>query len=358
MDVPPSPVASSTWVQASSPGEGAGTEGGDTIAWPTEASTTARYYGRRIRRRSDSAFAFAVFLTLVIAGGVGFFFYHQRQQAVEVARQAAPAPAPQPARPPVPATRREEDTSQGPQSIFEKTNPQTNPPPAGKAVTRTGPSAGKAARGAGAIDGTPMDAGAGGMPADSDVPTIGTVEALPQDPTDGAAASATRPDPKMDDPVWKQVQAARFSQDRAKAILKFDEYARLHPDQFAAQLSEYTEKVMDQLWFERLEQLCKEREALNRSIQQTDREISEETEDAYKKRVLVPLKEKYANRLQTVEEELKTEMNYDAPATPNVLDDAQLDKLRKQRDPTLYSGWKNRVLAQIRRSHGELPWVQ
>ena len=150
--------------------------------------------------------------------------------------------------------------------------------------------------------------------ADSDVPTIGTVESLPQDPTETAAT--TRPDPKAEDPVWKQVQAARFSQDRAKAILKFDEYARLHPDQFGSELTEYTEKVMDRIWFDRLEQLCKDAEALNRSIQQTDREISEETEDAYKKRVLLPLKEKYANRLQAVEEELKSEMKYDAPGAP------------------------------------------
>jgi hypothetical protein len=296
-----------------------------------------------------------VLLTLVIAGGVGFFFYHQRQQGTEVARQAPPQPpAPQPARPTVPTTRREEDTSQAPQSIFEK----NNPPGAGKAASRAGTPAGKGQPGAAATDGTPMDGGAGTPAADSDVPTIGTVEALPQDPTDAAASSSARPDPKAEDPVWKQVQAARFSQDRAKAILKFDEYARLHPDQFASQLSEYTDKVMDQIWFERLEQLCKERDALKRNIQQADREISEETDDAYKKRVLLPLKEKYANRLQTVEEELKAEMKYDAPAAPNLLDDAQLEKLRKQRDPAFYSGWKNRVMAQIRRSHGELPWGQ
>ena len=59
-----------------------------------------------------------------------------------------------------------------------------------------------------------------------------------------------------------------------------------------------------------------------------------------------------------MEEEVKSEMKYDAPGPPNLLDDAQLDRLRRQRDPALYSGWKNRVLAHIRRSHGELPWGQ
>jgi hypothetical protein len=269
-----------------------------------------------------------------------------------MARQSAPTPAPALPRAAAPTTRREEDTSQAPQSIFEKSDPRR----AAKAATRPGTSARKAQDGAGTSDGTPMGMAPGAPGADSDVPTIGTVESLPQDSTESAAT--TRPDPQAEDPVWKQVQAARFSQDRAKAILKFDEYARLHPDQFSSELTEYTDKVMDRIWFDRLEQLCKERDALNRSIQQTDREISEETEDAYKKRVLLPLKEKYANRLQAVEEELKSEMKYDAPGPPNLLDDAQLDRLRRQRDPALYSGWKNRVLAHIRRSHGELPWGQ
>jgi len=368
---PAAAAPASVYVQAASPGyvypvpsqggvmdapaEVAATDGGDTIVWPTEASTTARYYGRRIRRRSDSGLGIFILVVLAVGGGAAFFFFHQRQQALEVARQAAPTPAPPLPRPVSPTTRREEDTSQAPQSIFEKSDARRT----AKAATRPGPPAGGSrtgAGGAGASGGTPMEMAAGAPAADSDVPTIGTVEALPEDPTE--TASTTRPDPKADDPVWKQVQAARFSQDRAKAILKFDEYARLHPDQFGSELTEYTDKVMDQIWFERLEQLCKEREALNRSIQQTDREISEETEDAYKKRVLLPLKEKYATRVHAVEEELKGEMKYDAPGTPNLLDDAQLDRLRRQRDATLYSGWKNRVMAHIRRSHGELPWGQ
>jgi hypothetical protein len=338
------------WAQAGSPGEEAGA--GDTIAWPTEASPTARYHGRRIRRRSDSGLGFAVLLTLVVAGAAGFYFYYQRQQTPQVVGRQTPPPLPPPATQPVRPTRPEEDTSQAPRSIFEKSTTRQT----GKAGPRTAANAGKSAPDPGGAGGTPMDGAAGATPGDSDDLTIGTVEALPPDPADAAAAA--RPDPRLEEPAWKQVQAARFSQDRAKAVLKFDEYARLHPDQFAAQLAEYTDKVMDRVWFERLEQLCREREALGRSIQQTDREIAEETEDAYKKRVLVPLKEKYANRLQAVEEELKSEMKYDAPGAPNLLDDAQLDKLRRQRDPTFYSRWKNRVLAYVRRSHGELPWAQ
>jgi hypothetical protein len=57
-----------------------------------------------------------------------------------------------------------------------------------------------------------------------------------------------------------------------------------------------------------------------------------------------------------VEEELKKDMKYDAPTPPNLVDEAELDQLRRRRDPAFYAGWKERVLSYIRRSHGELPW--
>ena len=50
-------------------------------------------------------------------------------------------------------------------------------------------------------------------------------------------------------------------------------------------------------------------------------------------------------------------MKYQAPTAPNLLDDAELERLRQGRDPQYYASWKGRVLAHIRRTHGELPWV-
>jgi hypothetical protein len=347
-DVAASPVASAAWEHAGSTGDDHGGGGGDTVSWATGASGTSRYYARRQRSSSSSGLAVGVLVTLLIVAGVGLFVYQHRQQTTQVAQ---PSPRPGAQKPPGPASRREEDTSEMPESIFDRTAPQRTSKAASRPATQR--AASRAAATAPAT--APMDAGS--PDASSDAPTIGVVETLPQDAADAPQGGAPA-GPQADDPAWKQVQAARFSQDEAKAILKFDDYAKSHPDQFSSQLAEYTEKAMDRIWFERLEQLCKQRAELGRNIEQTEKEMAEETDDAYKKRVLVPLKEKYANRLQTVEEELTKNMKYEGSNAPNLLDDAQIDKLRRQRDPAYYPGWKSRVLAHIRRSHGELPWSQ
>ena len=338
---------------ASTPGDAAaGPVGGgdDTIAWPAEGQAPLQYYPRRRRRDSSSGAVVGLLITLVLAGGAGLFLWrnYQRQRAEQVAAQAEVRAASQ--RPTTPATRRADDSTQAPESIFDKMNPRPTPAPRTRPATQVAPGM---APTTGPTNVPTTDPTAPDM---SDVPTIGVVEPLDQDSAD--ATATTRPDPAADDPAWKQVLAARFLQNRGKAILAFDDYARSHPGQFADKLAEYTEQVLEKAWFERLEQLCKQRDELKASIQQTDREIGEETDEAYKKRVLVPLKEKYERRLQGVEEELTTDMKYDDPKAPNLLDDAQVDKLRARRDPALYATWKKRTLAHVRQKHGEMPWGQ
>jgi len=71
----------------------------------------------------------------------------------------------------------------------------------------------------------------------------------------------------------------------------------------------------------------------------------------------VPLRQQYMTRLQNIEEELAQNMKYTAKTTPNLLDEDEIDRLRQGRDKAYYESWKARVLAHIRRTHGELPWV-
>ena len=178
------------------------------------------------------------------------------------------------------------------------------------------------------------------------------IDAAPPQDSGPAAAPA-----QADDPAWKQVQTARYSPDEAGAILKFDDYARSHPGQSAVDLEGYTEKALDRIWFERIEQLWKRREELRGKVAEADKDLAAETNDAYKKRVLLPLKDEYGKLIKSVEEELTQNMKYAGPSAPNLLDEAEMERLRTQRDPAAYAGWKARVLAHIRRTHGELPWV-
>ena len=294
---------------------------------------------------------------ILVAAGAWYTRPYWRQTAQVTPTTPAPAPAPAPLQPASqPATRPEEDTSHLPPSVFDKTDARrtrraaaaTRPTTAVAMAPRRGSRAPspdemdtEPAPGS-SPDSTDMTDGAGQDAADAAPPPI-SAQASPSAPPEDAA--------------WKQVQVARYSPDEAGAIVKFDDYARSHPGQFSAELEALTEKALDRIWFERIEQLCKSREELKAKIAEVDKDLAEESNDAYKKRVLAPLKEQYAGRLKSVEDVLTGEMKYTAAATPNLVDDAELERLRKQRDAGVYTAWKTSVLAHIRRTHGELPWV-
>jgi 3',5'-cyclic AMP phosphodiesterase CpdA len=137
---------------------------------------------------------------------------------------------------------------------------------------------------------------------------------------------------------------------------------RLDDEQFAPgtaadKLQEFTDKMLDRIWLERVENLCEQREDLARKIAEVDKDMAEETDAAHKANVLVPLRQQYVARMGNIEEELGQNMKYQGKSTPNLLDEAEVEKLRQSRDPQYYASWKSRVLAHIRRTHGELPWV-
>ena len=340
----PTAPAGAQWPQQPAPAAADG-----AIAdWPADA--TPRYSPSRRRRTSDggSGVIIGMVLTLLITAGAGYWIYRHFGKPAPVV--VAPAPATQSSAPP--ATRGPRDDPTGaPPSIFDAGQPKATPATAPRTTTRAAAGGGGAAPaqtppGTGATDpqaGPGEMAGTGG-----DVPAVDT--APPQDPTAGAPVAA-------DDPAWKQVEAARHLKDEAKAILQFEDYARTHPGAGADKIRQFTDQMLDRIWLERVENLCEQREELNRKIAEVDKDLAEETDEAHKKRVLTPLRQQYVNRIKNIDEELVGNMKYDGKSSPNLLDDAEVERLRQARDPQYYASWKNRVLAHIRRTHGELPWV-
>lgn len=332
--------ASAPWQQAASPTV-SGDEG-PTIDWPS--GSTRRYVSPRRRKTSDGSTGVIVgmMLTLLIAGATGYWLY--RQSAKPTIVQAPTNPATQPG-PTAPSPRIKEDTN-APRSIFGNSVPGTRS--ASQPATRPDAVGEMAAR-ATAPEPQPMDSSDVSPREDSAPEAVPTGGTSGEDP---AVATAG-----VDDLDWKQVEMARYLKDEAKAILQFDDYARMRPGTASDKIAAYTETMIDRIWFERIENLCEQREDLNKKIAEVDKEMAEETDAAYKKRVLVPLRQQYHSRLQSVGEELKNNMKYDRKDPPNLLDDTDIDKLRKARDPQYYGSWKSRVLAHIRRTHGELPWA-
>jgi hypothetical protein len=318
---------------------------GTLVDWPTDA--TPRYYTPRRRPASGGSGGVVVgmLLAVLITAGAGYWLYRSREKAAPAVTVAPPSP-PQGASP---AQSRVRDDTAAPPSIFDPSQrsapPRTTTRPTTRVAAAPAPQAPPQPT---TEQGNTMKAQPG---ADPDMSAAGPSDAAPaQD------SAATAPVP-TDDADWKQVEAATHFKDEAKAILQFDDYARTHPGAPADKLAAFTDQMMDRIWFERIENLCEQREDLNKKIQETDKDLSEETDEAYKKRVLVPLRQQYVTRLQNVEEELTQNMKYQENGAPNLLDDAELDKLRQTRDPQYFVSWKDRILAHIRRTHGELPWV-
>jgi hypothetical protein len=322
----------------------------DSVAWATDA--TPRYYTPRRRRPSGGSGGVIVgmFLAVLITAGAGYWLYRSREKVGPVVG-TGPAPSTQPASTSPPRIR---DDTAAPPSIFDQSQGTRSAP----SRTATRPTTRVAAAhttppappqpGTSADEGSSMQAQPGADPGMSaEAPSDA---APPQDATPTAAVPT-------DDPDWKQVESAVHLKDEAKAILQFDDYGRTHPNAPADKLAAFTDQMVDRIWLERVENLCEQREELGRKIQETDKDLSEETDEAYKKRVLVPLRQQYVNRLQNVEEELTQNMKYTGKTTPNLLDEDDVAKLRRSRDPQYYASWKDRVLAHIRRTHGELPWV-
>ena len=316
---------------------------GNLVDWATNA--TPQYYTPRRRRPSGGSGGVIVgmILAVLITAGAGYWLYRTRGPAAPVAT-ATPGPTTQGATAPRPRIR--EDTA-SPPSIFDPSQKAAPTRTATRPATRVAVAPSPPQTGA-AEQGSTMQSQPGVEP---DMSAAAPSDAAaPPEPTTTAAVPT-------DDPDWKQVEAAVHLKDEAKAILQFDDYARTHPSAPADKLASFTDQMVDRIWFERIENLCNQREDLNRKIAETDKDLSEETDEAYKKRVLVPLREQYMSRLQNIEEELAQNMKYTAKTTPNLLDEDEIDRLRQGRDKAYYESWKARVLAHIRRTHGELPWV-
>lgn len=295
--------------------------------WPTEM--TPHYYSTPRRRRNEGGQGvwIGMVATLVITGVTGYLLYRNQQGSRVVIRPAQPSTQPDGA-----TSVRVRPGETVPTLLRPSTRPvdgRKTPDPATAPTSAAGPGTDAATTRPQAV--APSDKG-------------------PDSEASETIASVT------DDAAWQQVQAARHLNDEGKAIVLFDDYARTHPGVAADQLQAYIEAMVDRIWFERIDGLCEQREDLTKKIAEVDREIAEDKDDAYKKRVSIPLREQYAAQRRRIEEELKERMKYTGKA-PNLLDDAELDRLRRARDPQHYAAWKGRVLTHLRRTHGQLPWV-
>src|SRR5688500_8188692 len=230
------------------------TSAGDVVVGWTADVAAPRYYSRR--RRGDYSLPVAIFITLLIVGGVAYYARKHWHQSVQVGT-SAPAPRTG-STAPAPVAPHGNDTARSPETIFNASE-ATAGPTTGAAVALPQPD--PATTDPSGVPPVMQDAGTDVAAADA-----GGGDGTGQDAVDSSETAGTSGATGGDDPAWKQVQTARFSPDEAKAIVLFDDYARTHPGRNAADVQAYTEKAIDRIWFERIEQLFKQRDDLKANL--------------------------------------------------------------------------------------------
>jgi hypothetical protein len=167
--------------------------------------------------------------------------------------------------------------------------------------------------------------------------------------------TATDNDPERQTDEWKAVVDANYRSEKpGKALWTIVDYRRLHPGKFETELKQYEEAAFDRLWWERIKELCEQRDSLATEIEKKNTEIAQETEAAYRQK-LEKEKQFLQLRRQTAMETLTQEMGYAGKEAPNLFDAVQLANLRQKRIPETFEGWKRRVINSLMRTRA-LPW--
>ena len=189
-------------------------------------------------------------------------------------------------------------------------------------------------------------------------PPAGDVPANPAGGDDGvpAASRAQLPDdPAADSPEWRNIQDAFNSLDSVRAIWACHDFMTAHPGKLQADVQARLAEALDLLWWQRINQLCTQRDDLKGTIARVTREISEEAPASAFKQKLEKDKAAEEYRFSKTIETLADDMGYRSNVIPNPLNSAELDVLRKDRDPEKYDAWCKKVSQSIRRTR-KAPW--
>lgn len=284
---------------------------------------TRRYRARKGKQGGGGALAFSILFAIAAFGGVGLYLYMRR--------------APEPVRPPPLVIKQQPGTSYDtpPQddesshlhSMFDFGKDTSGPK---QAVPATAPSADPVA-------GT-----------DSTVAQDADTVSRPQRQSSGGA-----------DPAWDDVVAAHLQvREQGPAVVKFDEYRRLHPGRHDAALDAYTEQAADMLYWQRIDSLWRKRDRLTGQLQKVENDLRAQPPGSFHDLLLNQKNDLLAQRAK-VQQGLTGEMGFtgNAPPDPDAFTFSKLPQMQNQRDPAKYARFKDWILHYVRDHHGEVPWA-
>jgi DNA-binding transcriptional MerR regulator len=175
-------------------------------------------------------------------------------------------------------------------------------------------------------------------------------------------SAPTKPavDPRASDEDWKKVDEAHRMAAPPVAILAYDDYLSRHPDtEWKKDLNAYTNDALDRIWWQRLKEVITQQADLHKQLAPLEahlKELNSTSSDPKRKQELTDQIADLKKQLKDLETEQFVTMKYTRAEVPDIYDSAQLDALRKERDPASYEAWKKEVLTSIRKTRGSLPW--
>jgi hypothetical protein len=329
---------------------------GDTIAWSAADATspeTKPTYARVSRQKTSGGPVFiALAVGALLAGGAVYFVLSNKSEPTSGPTKASTKPTTvAAASTPKPGTPTVEVKSNNIFGIPE----QAIPRPGRGSLAGTGNGPGVTAN---AIE--VLGTAGIGRKAESSIKDASAftpqangagAAAAEMSPSDQAAeVLASKDDPQMKTPEWEGITTAYY-RDPLSALMRMDDYEQLHPGILTAPLNTLRDGVLDRLWFERIAQLWRDREALSKELAQVDQALVDETNDSFKQNTIIPKKKTLQERFNGVADTLEKEMGYTAPKPPSLHDDLDLARLRRYRNPDYYKKWKASVIDTVHRRH-------
>lgn len=176
----------------------------------------------------------------------------------------------------------------------------------------------------------------------------------------GGIFSETKPaetgptDPLKLTEEWKHVEEAVVT-GGGRALYVIEDYRTRNPGVLTKDLDQLANEVLDRIWWRRVEDLCRRREALQAQLEKLDGEIGEESNAEYKQK-LVKEREGVEAERGRISETIASELKFTRKAAPNIHDDSEIQVLRAERDPGLFRTWGEGVVKSAKTRLGALPW--
>ena len=304
----------------------------DTIDWSPAASLprSNQYYLPRRKQTSEAGLVLAIVFAILLIGGTALVVYNQLH----------PKPVVKAPPPPPPTVVQEEPNVHsklfdvnGDQQKARQTHAKDHPPDQDQIPT---PSTDN--------------------PTEKPQPQPGDSSDTQSPAASDTSTEKTQPSSSPEDDADNEIESAHLrTDDQGTAILKFDDYRRLHPGRHTKELDKYTEDAANWLWWQRIDQLWKKRNRLTGDIKKAEQDIAAQPAGSFHNQ-LVKQKEDLEKQRGKTEELLKDEMGYTSDTEPDLKEPRQLQELAKTRDADKYAAFKKRVLQYVRAHHGDVWW--